>query len=147
MPGMQKSVENLNDCHYFAYSWVTTLDNLGTSNAQCLSTVVNIWDKRVKNKCKCISIHLKITVAGYDAMQSGIDVMTMIIQQFFLQYWYIPSRLHGVTIQMTVIIIYHNMNPKSHFTRNCRNQPHPNKYSQSLFSTGGKTSVICIICN
>jgi len=109
--------------------------------------VVNILDKRVKNKCKCISMHLKITVAGCDAMQSGIDVMTMMIQQFFLQYWYIPSRLHGVTIQMTVIIIYHNMNLKSHFTQKYHNQPHPNKYSPSLFSMDGKTSVICIICN
>jgi len=42
--------------------------------------------------------------------------MAMMIQQFFLQYWYLPGRLHGVKIQMTVIIIYHNMNLKSHFT-------------------------------
>jgi len=95
---------------------VTTLDDLGTLNAQCLSTVINILDKRVESKCKCISMHLKMTVAGCDAMQSGREVMTMMIQQFFLQYWYMPGRLHSVTIQMTVIIIYHNMNLKSHFT-------------------------------
>lgn len=94
---------------------MTTLDDLGTSNAHCLSTVVNILDKRVESKCKCkcISMHLKMTVAGCDAMQSGRDVMTMMIQQFFLQYWYMPGRLHCVTIEMKAIIIYHNMNLKS----------------------------------
>jgi hypothetical protein len=93
-----------------------TLDDLGTSNVQYLSTVVNILDKRVESKCKCINIHLKMTVAGCDAMPSGRDVMTIMTQPFFLQYWYMPGRLHDVTIQMTVIIIYHNMNLISHFT-------------------------------
>jgi hypothetical protein len=142
-----KSDENLNDNHYFACSWVTTLDDLGTSNAQCVSTVVNILYKRVKSKCKRISMHLKMTVAGCDAMQSGRAVVTMMIQQFFLQYWYMPSRLHGFTTQMTVIIIYHNMNLKSHFTWKYPNQPHQNKYSLSPFSMCGKTSVTSTICN
>jgi hypothetical protein len=52
-------------------SWVTTLEDLGTSTAQCVSNVVNILYKRVKSKRTCISTHLKMTVAGCDAMQSG----------------------------------------------------------------------------
>jgi hypothetical protein len=128
-------------------SWVTTLEDLGTSTAQCVSNVVNILYKRVRSKRTCISTHLKMTVAGCDAMQSGRDVMIMMIQQFFLQHLYMPSRLHSVTTQMTVIIIYHNMNLKSHFTSKYPNQPHHNKYSLSPFSMGEKTSVTSIICN
>ena len=76
--GCNKSHENLNDCHYFACSWVT-IGDLGTLNAHCMSSVINILDKRVKSKCKCISMQLKMTVAGCDAIQTGRDVLTMIM--------------------------------------------------------------------